>query len=290
MLDVPATGWSKTPTGAVDWEKAFEDPEAGLIAMIQKARTPAALRGCMIVVIRMTYARKDDPAEVDRFVAELINLIPDNLPPKNMPRIADMMIGVLRQIKVDRIEKVREFEANAATAGQEKDKPIEDRRSKAPHAKPAALTKMAVARRKRKALLTVAGIAGSIVLAGIFISTYMAGAPKRELKRMTAQLVEQMHAVNRGENINTHVFGGNLRTTRVGDHWAVAVEGLSFNQCVNTAWSFAFKGNILVNGVRPTKSSAAALSVLCANSPENSTVTWIPRSEDGQKDPKARKK
>lgn len=34
MTDTPGSSWPKLPGGAIDWEKAFEDPKAGLIPLI----------------------------------------------------------------------------------------------------------------------------------------------------------------------------------------------------------------------------------------------------------------
>ncbi len=289
MIVAPEAGWPKTPSGAIDWEQAFEAPGTGLISLVLQARSPAAMRGCMIVVVRRLYARQDDPSEIERFVAELTSLIPDNTPLHRLPSITDTMIGVLRQIKIDRINKVKEFEATKAATEADQARSFEDRRSKSEHAKPAALTKAAVARRRKKFMMVAGAIAATIVIAGMGIDHYQDKAPQRQAKRMATTLVEQMQAAIRGDPIETHVYGGAIRTQRVGEYWAVEVEGLTLNQCVSAAWSFVFRGTVMINGAFPAKASVAALSTLCGNAPTNATLTWIPRSEGKQKDSKAKK-
>ena len=297
MTGAHEAGWPKTPSGAIDWEKAFEDPQAGLIPLILQVRSPAAMRGSMIVVIRRIYTRQDDPSEIERFVAQLTTLIPDHAPLHHLPRVADTMVGILRQIKTDRIQRVLEFESTKAASisavpidAADQAQLLEERRSKAEQLKLAALAKAAIARKRKRFMLVVGSIAATIITAGIVASTYIAGAPKRELKHKTALLIEQMQAVGQGENLATHVFGGAIRAQRVGENWAVVAEGLTLNQCISAGWAFTFKGSIMINGNMPAKASVASLSTLCGNTPENATLTWIPRPEGRQKDSRAKKK
>ena len=302
MTDTPETRWPKLPGGAIDWEKAFEDPETGLISLILKAHSPAALRECAIAVITQIYARQDDPSEVEHFVDQLKTLVPDQVPPKDLSRIADAVADILRQIKADRIHKVLEFEAAKAaapavaapevaapTAVEVSAKPREDRRSKSAPVKLTALTKAAVARKKRRIKLIAGGIATALVVGGIGIATYVADAPQREVRRKAVLLVEQIQAVARGEAIGTHVYGGAIRAGRVGEYSTVVVEGLNSKQCASAGWVFVNKGSIMINGVMPGHASLATLNALCGGSSALATLTWIPRQEDRQKDSKSKK-
>ena len=300
MTDKPKTRWPKTPGGTIDWEKAFEDPGAGLIPLILQAHSPAALRECTIAVISQLYTRKDDPSEVERFVAQLNAMVPDEIPPKHLPRIADAVVSILRQIKADNIRKALEFEvtkasaafqdASAGAAGvADTAKPVENRRSVSEQPKLTALAKAAAARKRQRIMLIAGGIAAVLIMAGTGTAVFMADAPQREVKRKAILLVEQIQAVGRGEAIGTHVHGGALRAGRVGEYAAVVVEGLTPNQCASAGWVFANKGNVMVNGVMPAKASLTTLSALCGSKPEGATLTWIPRPEDRQKGSKAKK-
>lgn len=100
------TDWPEASDGSVDWETVFEDSSVGLLPLIAEARTPRALRESAILVIKKLYSRDDDPAEVERFIRELSELVPDDLPVNNLSDISDVVTGLLRQIKRYRIRKV----------------------------------------------------------------------------------------------------------------------------------------------------------------------------------------
>lgn len=111
--------WPKTAAGTVDWEYVFEDPGTGLLGLVGQAASPAALRECAILIIAKLYARKDDPAEVERFTKEISALIPDDMAADNLAEINTVVIGLLRQIKDSRIQKAAEHEAMRAAAETE---------------------------------------------------------------------------------------------------------------------------------------------------------------------------
>ena len=296
MSDTPKAGWPETPSGAIDWETVFEDPKAGLIPLILQARSPAALRECTIAVITRIYTRKDDPSEVERFVGQLTTLVPDQTSPRHLSRIADVVVGILRQVKADRIRGVLDFEATAAASASsvpadvaDSAKSRADRRSKSERLKLTALAKAAIARKMKKAMQVAGGIAAALAVAGVGIGVYIEGAPKREAKRDAALLVEQIQAVSNGKNIATHVYGGVIRPEIVGGYAAVVVEGLSLKQCISVGWVFANKGNVMINGVMAVKTSLSSISTLCGGDPENSTLTWIPWPESKKKGPRAEK-
>ena len=108
--------WPKTDAGTVDWEFVFENPDAGLLALVCQAASPAALRECAIFIIAKLYARKDDPAEVERFTKEISALIPDDLAADDIGNINAVVVSLLRRIKDYRIQKAAEHEAMLAEA------------------------------------------------------------------------------------------------------------------------------------------------------------------------------
>lgn len=308
MTDNPKARWPKMPGGTIDWEKVFEDGESGLIPLIMQAQSASALRESTIVVITQLYTRKDDPPEVERFVGQLTAMIPDAVPAQHLPRIAEAVVGILRQIKADRIRKALEFEAAKAAAESKTASavvmtgggstaaggaasttvPADNRRSTREQPKLSALAKAAARKKRKMIILITGGIASVLILAGVGTAVYVAGAPRREMERKANLLVSQIEAVGRGETVGTHVYGGNIRADKVGDHPAVVVEGLTPDQCASAGWVFANKGNIMINGFMPTKVSPPTLSALCSSNPDNAILTWVPRPE-GRKGSKAKK-
>ncbi len=111
--------WPKTATGTVDWEFVFENPVTGLLALVGQAASPAARRECAIFIIAKLYARKDDPAEVERFTKEISALIPDNMAADDLGNISAVVVSLLRRIKDYRIQKATEHEAMLAAAENE---------------------------------------------------------------------------------------------------------------------------------------------------------------------------
>jgi hypothetical protein len=297
MTNVPAARWPEFPSGSIDWEKAFEDPANGLIALIRRAQSATALRECMIVIARQLYRRRDDdPSEIERFVGQLKTLIPDQVSPKQFARIVDAMVDILRRIKTDRIRKVVEFEA-ARVVPQLPEPPAgepspfadlnlkpEERRSKSKHARLSDLAEETIARRWTRPALIASGIAAALVMAAIGIQSYRAGEPQREAQRKSSELVAQMQAVAKGKVVGTHVYGGAIRADKVANYPAVVVEGLPPQSCASAGWVFANKGNVMVNGVMPNKASLAALNALCGGTPDGATLIWIPRGDARAKD------
>ena len=53
-------GWPTFKDGTVDWKSVFNDPETGLIVMINNADTPEKLRACYHATINGLFSRKLD--------------------------------------------------------------------------------------------------------------------------------------------------------------------------------------------------------------------------------------
>ena len=77
--------WPKTPTGNVDWECLFEDPETGLIPYIEGASAPMTLRLNAVQVIQSLFTRRDDEGEIERLSDEINELIPDDMADNRFP-------------------------------------------------------------------------------------------------------------------------------------------------------------------------------------------------------------
>ncbi len=289
MTNTPETGWPKTSSGAIDWALVFEDSKTGLIPLIRQAHSSTALRECMIAVVTRLYVRKDDPSEVERFVAQLKTMIPDQVSPRQLSRLAGTMEDILRQIKAERIRLASAFEsakaapAAAPAAIADMPKAGDDRRSKFEPTPLVALAKAAVARRLKKIALTAASIVGAVLIAGIMIDSYLEAAPQREAKRKAAELLDQIQAASQGTPIGTHVYGGAIYIERTGERAAVVVEGLSPDQCAHAGWMLAKTGGVSVGGYAPGNASLNAFRALCTAAPGGATLTWIPRLGSGAK-------
>lgn len=94
----------QTPDGVTDWDRVFEHPEDGLIAVIASAPNAAALRNCLLVVIRQLYTRKNDELEIAQLTNQIESLFDgaDGLP-------TEAAVGLLRSIKEQRIAKAEAF-------------------------------------------------------------------------------------------------------------------------------------------------------------------------------------
>jgi Tfp pilus assembly protein PilN len=287
MIGTSKADWPKTPSGAIDWERVFEDPEAGLIALVRRTRSAAALRECMIAIVSRLYVRKDDPLEIERFVNQLRTMLPDRMSPTRLARTTDAMVDMLRQIKSDRILKVLEYEAAKAeaTANAFADiagstAPGKERRSKSNPVELTELARGAVARHIKRIVHVAAGLAVVAAVAGTMIATYIENAPQREAKRNATLLLEQAQAASRGEAVTTHVFGGRLYVDRSGARAVVTIEGLTADQCANAGWMLAKKGGITVDDRTPTNLSLNTFTALCASNPGNPIVKWSPRTDE----------
>lgn len=90
----------------------------------------------------------------------------------------------------------------------------------------------------------------------------------------TDLLVAQMQAAGRGENPPPfHALGGALRTLYGQGRINVVAEDVPSGPCVKAGWRLAKSGTIIVNGVLPTRLSAAKLTELCDG---GATLTWVP--------------
>jgi len=286
MINTPKTDWPKTPSGAIDWERVFEDPETGLIALARRARSSKALREYMIAIVSRLYVRKDDPREVQQFVDQVRTLLPDDMSPARLARAAGAMTELLRRIKSDRILKVLEYEAAKAeaTANAFADiagatAPRKERRSRSKPVELVELAQSVVARRFKRMLHAALGLAVAVAVVGTMIATYIENAPQREAKRNAALLLEQAEAASQGGAVATHVFGGSLRVDRSGPRAIVTIEGLSADQCANAGWTLAKKGAVTVDDRSPGNHSLNTFTALCAENPGKAILKWSPRTD-----------
>ncbi len=116
-------GWPKTPDGTTDWERVFEDPNTGIIPLINSARTTLALRESAVAVISMLYNRKSDLTEAQQMTREMDKRI---AAASDVIEARAVIIGALHIIKDRRIALAKKFVAEkkreaARTAESEAD-------------------------------------------------------------------------------------------------------------------------------------------------------------------------
>ena len=262
MSNADTQDWPTTPGGTTDWEAVFEDPETGLIAVIAQARSAEALRECVVVVIKKLFTRKTDPPEVERFIAELTQIIPDGTDDENLVLVSEAVSAILRQIKEDRKTKAAEYEQHKELAKDGEKRGL-------------------AGKRRSRSLFWAAGmgIVGVVATTVIIFAFVTDRTPPPNNQDQRNILVEQMKQAARGETINQHVFGGALNAGTIAGNKVVVVEGIPVEDCASAAWVFANRGNIAINGIMPNRISPGVLLKLCSGSPGPATLAWFPKKD-----------
>lgn len=132
-------------------------------------------------------------------------------------------------------------------------------------------TKREAARRPHPLWMSAGAAA---ILSGGGVALWLLLAAERASGDPADMLVAQMQAAGRGESSPAfHVLGGGLRTVYGMGRINVIAEDVPSSPCVKAGWRLAKSGTIIVNGVLPSRLSAAKLSELCAN---GATLIWVP--------------
>tara|TARA_R110002072_G_scaffold132811_2_gene273047 strand:+ start:586 stop:1647 length:1062 start_codon:yes stop_codon:yes gene_type:complete len=95
----------QTPSGVTDWEKVFEDPDEGLIAVVASAPNAAVLKSCLEAVTRQLFTRKGDELEIARVEGEIGRMFAN----AGGGTPTDDAVALLRSVKDLRIRKAQEF-------------------------------------------------------------------------------------------------------------------------------------------------------------------------------------
>ena len=125
--------WPLQADGTIDWKLVFEDPETGLIPLIDRASTPEKLVSCVHVVVHSLFVRADDETLRRAYLSELDSLIRRH---KELSFDAEMGLSLLkgniqallRSIKNDRIASAQATaEAQPADSDRRKADQAQDR-------------------------------------------------------------------------------------------------------------------------------------------------------------------
>ncbi|MBT6095501.1 MAG: hypothetical protein HOH04_11515 [Rhodospirillaceae bacterium] len=104
--------WPRTEYGTIDWEPAFEDPEHGLISLVEQAVTADGILACCKVIIHSLFSRQGDAEErvaYERRVNDAMVLSFDgsdvDVDRDDDAIRKDQVIVLLREIKTVRVER-----------------------------------------------------------------------------------------------------------------------------------------------------------------------------------------
>lgn len=97
----------KKPDGTTDWDVVFDDPDKGLIALINRVNTADGLRQCGQIMIKRLFTRKNDQLSVTRFTQELDDIISYAGAIGDLSEIKSEVVMMLQRIKAIRVAKAR---------------------------------------------------------------------------------------------------------------------------------------------------------------------------------------
>jgi hypothetical protein len=213
--------WPKTPTGNVDWECLFEDPETGLIPYIEVASAPMTLRLNAVQVIQSLFTRRDDEGEIERLSDEINELIPDDMADNRFPVIAAALVQAMREIKGYRIRKAEEYDRQKDAEGEGGG---ERRGERGRH----SIKKLLA----RPSMMIGGAVAASLAAAAAAVFLLAAPEPKAETANLSNGLLAQMQYAVSGGGPATHIYGGRLRSKRRYGNIAVVAAGVPKSACV----------------------------------------------------------
>jgi len=285
MTESEKSTWPKLPSGTIDWETVFEDPVKGLVPLISQAQTATALRDMTVLVIKKLYARKDDPAEVERFVIQLSEMLPDDTPVQALPKVLNAVTGILRQVRDERIRIAAEYSEEKARKQEADDQEAEEKRSaERSERRKRHRTKELEREEKEKAktirLMLIGGflIVSAIIGAAAFF--FLKGQEPPSSQELSMQFIEQMKDAAVNEPPATHIHGGDLRIGQNAGRKFVSASAVPVYTCKSAAWVLLNRGTIVINDVLPSKVSPGILKELCSKSGTQAKMIWFPKKPE----------
>jgi len=121
--------WPQTPDGVADWDVVFEHPKTGFITLVRQASSRTALKACAGVIITSLFTRKGDEKISQHYFETLEEIVPEQQPPedKDIKVLQGEVIGLLRLIKNDRIERANAYLEKKKKEAEEREKGQERR-------------------------------------------------------------------------------------------------------------------------------------------------------------------
>lgn len=99
----------KKPDGTTDWDVVFDDPEQGLVALIDRVNSTDSLHKCGEIMIKRLFTRKNDQENVARFTSELNDIISKADTAGDFSEIKAEVAAMLRKIKAIRVAKAKAY-------------------------------------------------------------------------------------------------------------------------------------------------------------------------------------
>ncbi|MEQ8667204.1 MAG: hypothetical protein RIC16_15910 [Rhodospirillales bacterium] len=265
MAERSSPTWPHTPDGKIDWETVFEHPETGLISLITRAPSAAALRKSTVFVIRSVYSEDESATELKYFVREIEGMLPDDLPPAMLPKLSEAVASILRDIKLDRIRR------------SETPPVVESAKSSVP---PRGVVRKRPRSAWSPAQIIAAVFAVLLVVGGGAGATYYYGFMDHEVA-MTARikkLIAEMESAAAGQGPDHHEFGWGLTVERRAGLIGVTAVGVPVDACTSAAWYFVNRGNVVINDRMPEKVAPSVLKRFCGEKGQRAKLLWL--SED----------
>jgi hypothetical protein len=117
--------WPTLENGTVDWATVFDDPETGLIAMIDRADTPDKLRACYHVAIHGLFSRELDVEVRNRYLHELDKYFTIKQDERHVTGLKKQIANLFHEIMRIRVERARAY-AVLKEYGEERRIPNDD--------------------------------------------------------------------------------------------------------------------------------------------------------------------
>ncbi len=153
----------------MDWDAVFEDPETGLIGLINKAQTPEVLREVTVVVIEKLFSRRNDGPNREKFLKRTRRIVSEDAAAEDLDALKDGITTLLHSIRDDRKKKAAAFLA-AKESTDRAGRRLTDK-LRFPALRKIAGAVLSALKRPVVAVSTVAGI---VVLGGAVMFTFYA--------------------------------------------------------------------------------------------------------------------
>ena len=101
--------WPILENGTVDWVSVFNDPETGLIPMINRADTPDKLRACYHIAIQGLFSRESDKEVHDKYLYELDKYFSVDQDDRHITGLRKQIGKLLQAIMRIRVERARTY-------------------------------------------------------------------------------------------------------------------------------------------------------------------------------------
>ena len=233
-----------------------------LIHKISQTEDPARLRDASLAALGLMLSRPSDQTLRGELTTQLDSILAGVRPdrPETVHLAARQCLVVLRRARDARLPR-------PGTARSLHAPPKRRRRpSSSSHHHAAARA------------LTIAG--GGTVLVGCLLwmwglTVHPAPAPEMADGQ---RLAEQIAAAAETAPMPTHLLGGPLRrTVQEGQPTVVVAEKVPPHVCAAAGWTLVRKGTLSINGITPSRLSAARITELC-NQSSVASLRWVPKT------------